>query len=133
MKVLKVFLVDDDKIFVFLAKRIIAETKIETEVIVFGNGLEAIDYLKEIKAQPELLPDIILLDLNMPVMDGWEFLDEYIDLGIVLKKQVPIYVVSSSISPLDIEKAKNIDIVSDYIFKPIYMETVKGLIGKLLA
>ncbi len=131
MKAVKVFLVDDDNIFVFLAKRIIAETKFETEVTVFVNGQDAINFLKEVISQSELLPDIIFLDLNMPVMDGWEFLEEYITLGNKLKKQVPIYVVSSSISPLDVAKGKQMDIVTDFIIKPIYREKVQAILAQL--
>jgi CheY-like chemotaxis protein len=127
MNPIKITLVDDDKIFVFLTKKTIEATKIETEVSVFGDGEEAIEYLRQVSGQPELLPDIICLDLSMPIMDGWEFLEEFILLKPALQKKVILYLVSSSISPHDIERAKSISVVSDFIIKPIAKEKIVEL------
>ena len=60
---------------------------------------------------------MILLDLNMPILDGWQFLDEFIHLP--LKKEISIFIVTSSIDPSDIEMAKNYKMVKSYIMKPI--------------
>ena len=124
MKPLKVFIVDDDKIFVFLTKKTIEATEIQTEVTVFGDGEEAIDYLKQVSDKLTLLPDIICLDLSMPIMDGWEFLEEFTSLKTRIDKKIILYLVSSSISPHDIERAKNISVVSDFIIKPIVKEKI---------
>ena len=67
-------------------------------------------------------PEILLLDLSMPIMDGWEFLEEYILLSPKLDRKITIYIISSSISPYDIDKAKSISIVTDFIIKPISKE-----------
>ncbi|PLB17916.1 MAG: Two-component response regulator [Flavobacteriaceae bacterium FS1-H7996/R] len=79
----------------------------------------------------EALPDVILLDLNMPVMDGWEFLEEFISLKPKLEKKIPIYIVSSSNDPADIMKAKSISEVTDFIIKPVteakFVEMIQGL------
>jgi CheY-like chemotaxis protein len=117
-----VFLVDDDKLFVFLTKKTIEATNFEGDIREFGDGREAIDYLKEVAGSPELLPDIIFLDLSMPIMDGWEFLEEYLLLEPSIKKKITLYICSSSISPHDIERAKNIGAVADFIIKPISKE-----------
>ena len=127
MSPLKIFLIDDDKIFVFLTKKTIESTEIPTRVQVFGDGEEAIKHLKKIGQSAELLPDIICLDLSMPIMDGWEFLDEFILLKPTIPKKVILYLVSSSISPHDIEKAKSISVVSDFIVKPIAKEKIVEL------
>ena len=77
----------------------------------------------------EALPDIIFLDINMPFMDGWQFLEEYTKIKPTLSKQIVIYVVSSSISEYDIERARNNSNVSDYFVKPITVDTYKTLIA----
>ena len=115
-------IVDDDKIYTFLVKKAIEQTNLVNTIKVFENGLDAINFLKENAANQDTLPEILLLDLSMPIMDGWEFLEEYILLSPKLDRKITIYIISSSISPYDIDKAKSISIVTDFIIKPISKE-----------
>lgn len=123
-------IVDDDDIFVFLTTKIIEQTNLVDLIKVFGNGLDAINFLKENKNNVDALPDIILLDLNMPIMNGWQFLEEYNKLNPTIGKKITIYICSSSISPDDITRAKTISEVSDYIIKPITKDKLIDLIKK---
>lgn len=112
-------LVDDDSLFQFLTKRVIEETKLVDNVELFSNGLQAINYLKLNKDNAQQLPEVILLDLTMPVMDGWGFLNEYTRLLPQLAKKITTYIVSSSNDPADIRRAETIEAVKDFIIKPI--------------
>ncbi|RKS03160.1 response regulator [Flavobacterium sp. 102] len=112
-------LVDDDDTFIFITKKIIEKTNNVKEVKVFNNGLDALNYLKDNLNTQYKLPEIIFLDLSMPIMDGWQFLDEFTSIESNNIKKIIIYICSSSISPHDILKAKKISAVSDYIIKPV--------------
>ncbi len=127
------YLVDDDDIFQFLTRRIIEETKLVKEIKVFSNGLRALEFLKSVQDTPEALPEIILLDLSMPIMDGWDFLEEYIMLRPFLGKKISIYIVSSSIAPSDIRRAQSISEVTDYIIKPVTVEKFEEIVRSLVA
>lgn len=132
MKLIKtIAIIDDDDIFVYITKKAVEQTNIIQQIKVFGNGKDAIDYLKENCSNPDLLPEIILLDLSMPIMDGWQFLDEYTKIKPKIGKKIIIYIVTSSISPEDMRKAKNIDAVSDFIIKPITKDKLIEIIKKL--
>lgn len=132
MKQIKtITLIDDDDIFVFLTKKTIELTKLVELIQVFENGLDALNFLKENKYNIDRLPEIILLDLSMPIMNGWQFLDEYIKLNPYIGKKITIYICSSSISHDDITRAKAINAVSDYIIKPINKEKLIDLIKNL--
>lgn len=132
-KVNTLYLVDDDDIFQFLTRRIIEETKLVKEIKVFSNGLRALEFLKSVQDTPEALPEIILLDLSMPIMDGWDFLEEYIMLRPFLGKKISIYIVSSSIAPSDIRRAQSISEVTDYIIKPVTVEKFEEIVRSLVA
>lgn len=111
------YIIDDDKLTVKLMSILISKSKFCEEIHSFNNAQFAIDKLKENWDETDILPDAILLDLNMPVMDGWQFLDEFIHLPI--KKEISIFIMTSSIDPADIEMAKKYSVIKDYIMKPI--------------
>jgi CheY-like chemotaxis protein len=123
---LDVFLIDDDRIYQFTARKTLESTGMVKDLQIFSNGEEAIDYLK---AHPGKLPHLIFLDINMPTMDGWQFLEactQYIQPG-----QLVIYMVSSSVDEYDIRKSKEYSLVSDYIIKPISRDKFEFLLKTL--
>ena len=120
-------IIDDDDIYVYGVKKLIQLKQLCENLMVFGNGHEALNYLKPIINTPSLLPDIILLDINMPVMDGWEFVEEFTKLHSNPEKKVTIYMISSSVNPRDIERSKGISGISKYMIKPITLETLMNI------
>jgi CheY-like chemotaxis protein len=95
----------------------------------FTDGELAIDHLRSISDRPDLLPDIIFLDLSMPVMDGWEFLEEYSRLREKLAKNITLFIVSSSISPEEVERSKTYAAVTDFLIKPIRVGKIEELLA----
>lgn len=112
-------IIDDDPIFIYGTKRMMKETDFCHSIIVFNNGEDALTGLKEAYKIDHKLPEIIFLDLNMPIMNGWEFLDEFVKLPNISLSKTVIYVISSSVDPKDIEKVKEYELISNYILKPI--------------
>lgn len=117
----KIMLIDDDDIFVFLTKKTIFKVSTDISTDVFCDGQKALEHLQSLK-DPDSFPDAILLDLNMPVMDGWEFLDEYKHIQFNSGRIIPLFIVSSSISPFEMERAAKIPLVREFIVKPMVKE-----------
>jgi two-component system, chemotaxis family, chemotaxis protein CheY len=123
-----VALVDDDKIFQLTASKTIKATAITDKILQFENGQEAFRFIKEHLTHPETLPDYIFLDINMPVVDGWMFLEDYDDIKPDVKKPISIYMVSSSIDPRDIDRARRNTNVKEYVIKPVSREKFMELL-----
>lgn len=119
--------VDDDSVYQFTASRTLRATNMAHEILQFQNGKEALNFLKDEK-RIQQLPDIIFLDINMPISDGWSFLDEFHTLKESLGKEIRIYMVSSSIDPRDLNRAMKIPEVTDYMEKPISMSKFSELL-----
>ncbi len=115
-------LIDDDKIFQFTAQKILQATSLTSTILQFENAPAALEYLKENAKQPALLPDFIFLDINMPQIDGWMFLEDFESIKTVFQKSMVIYMVSSSIDPSDIRRARRNANVKDYVTKPLTRE-----------
>lgn len=118
-KALTAYIVDDDPIFVYSLKKLISLRNLCDEVLSYPNGADALEALKNANDTGFLIPDIILLDINMPIMDGWEFLNEYAKLLPTFKKPITLYLLSSSVDDADIKRANAIEAVRRYITKPV--------------
>jgi len=114
-----VLLVDDNEIDNFINERIITSSSFCENVVVRNSADGALNYLKEIVGSENKIPDIIFLDLNMPVKDGFAFLEEFGELSDEIKKHSKVIVLSSSISPEDINKASTNPYVFKYLNKPL--------------
>ena len=122
-------IIDDDPIFRFGTKKLMEKVQASLNFLIYKNGKEAFeDIIYKLKSNTNI-PDVILLDLNMPIMDGWQFLDEF--ATIENTERIPIYIVSSSVDSRDIEKAKNYEIVNDYIIKPFSLSVIQDLLLEL--
>ncbi|MBX2968360.1 MAG: response regulator [Cyclobacteriaceae bacterium] len=124
-------LIDDDEIFQFTTTRIIQSTNLARVTNQFYNGQQALDFLAAHAGNENALPDILFLDINMPVIDGWMFLDEFRRLEPVLKKPITIFMVSSSIAPEDINRARSNPLVVDYLLKPLSLDNFKKVFTPL--
>jgi len=122
--------IDDDDIYTFTIKRIIAKAEVAEKTIFFHNGRVAIDFFHDGLQAIASLPDLILLDLNMPVLDGWQFLDEFIKLVPRIGKKIQIYIVSSSIDEDDFKRAKKMELVSDFIVKPLNAIDLRSIVDQ---
>lgn len=126
-KVNNMYVIDDDKIYHFLLKNLFKQNNIDVNPVFFSNGQDAIESIKQSKESGDL-PDLILLDVNMPIMDGWQFLEEYSKISGSLGKLSTIYMISSSNDEQDLNKAKKFsDIVKEYFLKPICKEDLEKI------
>ncbi|MEZ4970337.1 MAG: response regulator [Flavobacteriaceae bacterium] len=116
---LNVCIVDDDDIYQFTMIKTLQSLKLTNNIIAFSDGEEALDFMLDNLHNDKELPDVIFLDIDMPIMDGFEFMEEYIKIKPKLGKKITIYMVSSSVDPVDIDRAKKISEITDYIVKPI--------------
>lgn len=122
-------LIDDDRIYQFTAKKIIESTGFTQGLLSFYNGQEALDFFNTHKNDLNKLPDIIFLDINMPVKDGWQFLEEFKTIAANIGKHITIFMVSSSVDEYDIKKSKEYTLVTDYVIKPINKDRFIQLIN----
>ncbi|MFV8325469.1 response regulator [Flavobacterium sp. ZS1P14] len=133
----QILCVDDDPITLMLCKKVITKASFSNEIITSQNGEEALDYfnkLKQINADAESKsnhPQLIFLDLNMPVMGGWEFLDIFTTSEYSEFNTIKVVVLSSTIDPEDLEKAKSYTMVIDFLSKPITTSMLEYLKNKI--
>jgi CheY-like chemotaxis protein len=118
-------IIDDDTIYHFILTSIINKNKLAESILSFLDGEKAIQYLTENKMNNEKIPDVLFLDVNMPIMDGWMFIEEYARIKTDITKKTLVFMLSSSANPIDIERAEKISEISNYIIKPINLEEVK--------
>ena len=127
-----ILVVDDDQTTVLLT-HLFLESMSLTDVHSSSNGQEAIDFISEhCKGQKEekVCPDIVLLDLNMPVMDGFEFLEAYSRTKELSKDRISIVVLTSSDSKRDRDRIKESNVpVSGYIVKPLTEEKIRPFLS----
>ena len=129
-------IIDDDEVYINLVTKIIDIKKLSDNLLIFKNGQEALDYFKAItnNISEDIFPEIILLDLNMPVMDGWRFLKEFTAIKPPTGLQTTLYIVSSSINKAEIERAKEFELVTDYLIKPVELSKFEAIFnGNLLS
>nr|WP_210490686.1 response regulator [Rufibacter aurantiacus] len=116
----RVFLIDDDEIHNFLCESVIKSQQFAQKVNSFLWAEEALDALNGmVKDAPQDFPEIIFLDINMPGMDGWEFIEEYKKLPLELTGKCLLFVLSSAVDKNDITHARNLSEVNDFFSKPL--------------
>lgn len=120
-------IIDDDPIFIYGTKRLLDEIDFAEEILVFNDGEIGITGLTALIEKGSPLPDVIFLDLNMPIMNGWEFLDAFLEIPLALREHVSIYILSSSVDPRDLEKVKEYSVINNYILKPLSRKILRNI------
>jgi CheY-like chemotaxis protein len=122
-----ILLVDDSPDDIHYHQIVIKEMDITNSIQVSNNGIEAIEFLKK---ENQIIPELIFLDINMPKMNGWEFLEKYKYLEVTQKAKIIVMMLSTSTNPDDIKKAKEIEEVTGFQTKPMNKETITEILDE---
>ncbi len=129
----KVLLIDDDEITLMLCEFVLEDQQIAKEIIKFNNGYEGKAFFEQLKEQALLgnnsaTPALIFLDLNMPIMNGWDLLDDLLDLNPNLCELTKVILLSSTVDPQDLARAETYEIVFDFLNKPLDEASIEALV-----
>lgn len=123
-------LVDDNMDDNFYHERIIRKNNAADTIVVKETGLEALEYLESTRDPANILPNLIILDINMPGMNGWEFLKEFKKLDEELRSKMVVIMLTTSVNPADETMAKSYDILTDFKTKPLTKEMLEDILTK---
>lgn len=128
-RVANLWIIDNDPMVSFYIKRLTELGALADIITIYDSPRGAVDYLLLHKTSLEHLPDIILLDIYMPEMDGWEFIQEFQKIRDKLTKNVEIHIITSSNHPKDISRAKTFVEVKSYLQKPVTLEALQDVVS----
>jgi CheY-like chemotaxis protein len=123
-----IYIIDDDNLYQLLLKRSIEKLNPATKIVPFKNGSEAWVHIEERLATGQAMPDLLLLDINMPVMDGWQFLEVLEQKKEQFDPMLCIYMISSSIDHNDRRAATSNPLIRQYISKPVPVDVLAKII-----
>jgi len=123
----KVLLIDEDATNNLIFKKLANSTKLSDDLITCISALDGLEYLSDCLKSGNALPEIIFLDIKMPIMNGWEFLDEFQKLKTKFDSPIKIFILSTSNNPNDFDKAQKYDDVQKYLVKPLSIKTLKEI------
>lgn len=122
-----IMLVDEDDIDLMINLRVIKKAKFASEPLLFTSPRESLDYLLENKDNPNRIPELVFLDINMPKMNGFDFLEEFKTLPDSIQEKCKVVMLSSSIHPSDVEKAQTYPQCIKYMNKPLSRASLSNL------
>lgn len=125
----KIWIVDDDTITRFLIRKSLSKAPVPIETEEFSNGRTALEGLTSCVDEGKDLPDMVLVDLNMPIMDGWDFLRELKSKGIKAMENIKFVILTSSIDPRDEEKGNADPLVVAFLRKPLNLQSLLTLLN----
>ena len=126
---MKVWVVDDDDFFHLLVNRIVKKGNFDVSLESYFDGKQAFDRFLQIDNHESLIPQIVLLDINMPLYDGWYMMDHFANLAPEVKQKIKVYICSSSIAPYDKLRINSYNQIVDFIEKPLSIEIFRRLIN----
>ena len=127
-KIRNLWIIDDDPMASFYIKRLAELGELANIITIYDKARGAMDYLLHHKTSEEQLPDVILLDIYMPEMDGWAFLEVFAETQDQFVKPIDIYIISSSDHLKDINRARSIPYVKAFLQKPVTLDVLKNLV-----
>ena len=126
-----VLLVDDDEAVNFINRMVLSRVDCAERIDIAENGMEAIRYLEAQAVQGAPQPELIFLDINMPLLNGWEFLDKYIELKEKLQAEASIVMLTTSSNPDDRSRAESMTEVKAFVSKPLTVEKLEGIMAMI--
>lgn len=124
-----VLLVDDDRATNFFNQRVVTRHDGFDKVNTVQSGIAALEYLNEVKSNNAIKPDLIFLDINMPAMNGWEFLTEFSKLDNGLTQGIKVILLSTSSNPDDVRQSIKNHSVDDFINKPLSLDLLDDVLS----
>lgn len=125
-----VLLIDDNEADNYFHEEVIKDAEFSKRVVIRDSGVEALKYLTTEVDGKFPKPDLIFLDINMPKMNGWEFLERYEKLSELQKSDIILVMLTTSLNPGDRERAEEIDSIHDFINKPLSVELLQKFLEK---